>query len=133
MASLILGLGALTYDKVKTSREKRRARKESNAARFAELEKENAERMARLHPKRTEEERVRASEEGKRGRESKEGERERSSGEGREGSEGGDGRGRDTGGGEGGRPPAYESLVMEGKGGSRGFWKKGDKGEGVVR
>lgn len=39
---------------------------------------------------------------------------------------------RDTGG-EGQRPPAYESLVAEGKGGkrgSRGFWKEG---KGFVR
>ncbi|MCJ1258172.1 hypothetical protein MMC24_006003 [Lignoscripta atroalba] len=48
MASLIFAAGALTYDKVKTTRAKRRARKESNQARFSELEKDNAERMSRF-------------------------------------------------------------------------------------
>ncbi|MCJ1485151.1 hypothetical protein MMC06_005324 [Schaereria dolodes] len=49
MASLIIAAGALTYDKVKSTRAKRLAAKESAAARFSELEKENAERISRLH------------------------------------------------------------------------------------
>ncbi|MCJ1319531.1 hypothetical protein MMC15_004867 [Xylographa vitiligo] len=50
MASLLLAAGVLTYDKVKTTRQKRRARKDDNAQRFSELEKDNAARMARLQP-----------------------------------------------------------------------------------
>ncbi|MCJ1284858.1 hypothetical protein MMC26_004195 [Xylographa opegraphella] len=50
MASLIVAAGILTYDKVKTTRQKRRDRKEGNAQRFSELEKDNAARMARLQP-----------------------------------------------------------------------------------
>ena len=40
MASLLLAGGALAYDRVQKTREKRRAKKENNASRFSELEKE---------------------------------------------------------------------------------------------
>ena len=48
MASLIIVAGAMTYDKIASSREKRRAQKEShNAVRFAELEKAHSEEQSR--------------------------------------------------------------------------------------
>ena len=70
MASILFGVGVLTYDRwvisslqtcqcplcayttltprIKNSRDKRRALKESNDSRFSELEKDNAERIAWL-------------------------------------------------------------------------------------
>ena len=47
MASLILAAGALTYDKVQKSREKKRARKDNNSLRYSELEKDHAEHLGR--------------------------------------------------------------------------------------
>lgn len=48
MASLILAAGALTYDKVQKSREKKRAaREDHNQLRYSELEKDHAEHLAR--------------------------------------------------------------------------------------
>ncbi|KAI4176652.1 MAG: hypothetical protein LQ343_000943 [Gyalolechia ehrenbergii] len=48
MASLILVGGVLVYEKVQASRAKRTAHKAHNAARFSELEAENAARMRNL-------------------------------------------------------------------------------------
>ncbi|KAG6997617.1 hypothetical protein G7Y79_00039g075790 [Physcia stellaris] len=48
MASLILAAGVFTYERVQKTRTKRKARKAETAARFSELEKDNAERMSRL-------------------------------------------------------------------------------------
>lgn len=48
MASLIIGAGALAYGSIKSHREKKKARREHNDARFAELERENATRIERL-------------------------------------------------------------------------------------
>ncbi|MCJ1277119.1 hypothetical protein MMC21_004929 [Puttea exsequens] len=51
MASLLLGLGVLSYHGIKTQREKSAKKKEHNASRFTALERENAERVANLHDK----------------------------------------------------------------------------------
>ncbi|KAL9000067.1 MAG: hypothetical protein Q9188_005746, partial [Gyalolechia gomerana] len=51
MASLILVGGVLVYEKVQASRAKRTAHKAHNAARFSELEAENAARMRNLQGK----------------------------------------------------------------------------------
>ena len=48
MASLLLGVGVLTYDQIKKQKAKRTAKKEHNSARFSELEAENARRIAAL-------------------------------------------------------------------------------------
>ncbi|KAL9104926.1 MAG: hypothetical protein Q9163_000171 [Psora crenata] len=48
MASLLLGAGALAYDQVQKSREKKKARLARNDARFTALERENADRIAHL-------------------------------------------------------------------------------------
>ena len=48
MASLLIYAGALTYDKVQKSREKKRtARNNRNQLRYSELEKDHAEHLAR--------------------------------------------------------------------------------------
>ncbi|MCJ1394655.1 hypothetical protein MMC18_007535 [Xylographa bjoerkii] len=157
MASLLLAAGVLTYDKVKTTRQKRRARKEDNAQRFSELEKDNAERMARLHPQAYDPPTTPLSAERRTPRGEADpfrdsvdvggmGER-RGSGEGRGSVEGRGseeermvGNGMPGGGVVGGRPPAYGSLVHE-EGPRRRrlkgiFGRKGEKrgaGDGVVR
>ncbi|KAI9760487.1 MAG: hypothetical protein M1835_000155 [Candelina submexicana] len=48
MASLLIAAGALTYDKIQTHRAQKIQKKEHNKARFAELQQENAKRVARL-------------------------------------------------------------------------------------
>ncbi|CAF9937622.1 MAG: hypothetical protein HETSPECPRED_000596 [Heterodermia speciosa] len=64
MASLLVAAGVLTYDRqvatpifqylaIQKTRTKRRERKEENAARFSELEKDNAQRMAWLQNRST--------------------------------------------------------------------------------
>ena len=50
MASLLIGAGVLAYDKVQTSRQKRKeAKMAHNQSRFEELERENRERVGRLN------------------------------------------------------------------------------------
>ena len=48
MASILVGATALAYTGVKKAREKRAARRAHNDARFAELERDNATRIAQL-------------------------------------------------------------------------------------
>ncbi|MCJ1475513.1 hypothetical protein MMC13_004176 [Lambiella insularis] len=141
MASLLFAAGILTYDKVKTTREKRRARKEDTALSFSELEKENAERMARLHPDSYQPPaelyaRSQASDAADRTRrisanplrDSTEEVRERSSTE----------MDRRLSEDAGDRPPEYEALVREDRGKTKSFkgafGRKGKRvGDGVVR
>ncbi|MCJ1421547.1 hypothetical protein MMC32_007911 [Xylographa parallela] len=150
MASLLLAAGVLTYDKVKTTRQKRRARKEDNAVRFSELEKDNAARMARLEPLGYEPPSTPLSAE----RRTERGEVTDPFGD---GAVVGDGEGRGSigergslrergseeeerivGSGERDGPPAYGSLVQEGtrrRKGLKGIFGrgKGGGGDGVVR
>ncbi|KAI9721232.1 MAG: hypothetical protein M1812_002393 [Candelaria pacifica] len=48
MASLIIAAGALTYDRIQTHRAQKAQKKEYNQARFAELQKDNEERVSKL-------------------------------------------------------------------------------------
>ncbi|KAL6720477.1 hypothetical protein ACLMJK_002400 [Lecanora helva] len=48
MASLLVAAGVISYDQIKKSTQKRRAKKVRDSPRFAELERENAARIAHL-------------------------------------------------------------------------------------
>ena len=48
MASLLFAAGVLSYDQIKKSTQKRRAKKAQNTTSFSELERENAARIAHL-------------------------------------------------------------------------------------
>lgn len=120
--------------RVKSSREKRRARKTQNAARFAELERETAERIRRLDPEMSMVEQGRGNNQAQASPEVS-GERVGGRGQRREDAVGGMSGGREE---RWQRPPEYESLMREderrGRRRSRAFWRRGNKaGEGVGR
>ena len=48
MASILIGVGVLSYDQIKKQKQKRAAKKAHNTARFSELERENARRIDAL-------------------------------------------------------------------------------------
>ncbi|KAL2038937.1 hypothetical protein N7G274_008277 [Stereocaulon virgatum] len=48
MASLLIGVGVLSYDQIKKQKAKRAEKKAYNSARFSELERENARRINAL-------------------------------------------------------------------------------------
>ncbi|KAI9871034.1 MAG: hypothetical protein M1830_003517 [Pleopsidium flavum] len=150
MASLIAAAGFLTYEKIRTAREKKRAKKAHNASRYSELEKdtmtekggrdecgvgeskgERTDRNARNARRRS----ASGSRGSSRGSSREDlsltlTERERERGTGRERE-----RGRRVAGEEEDAPPAYESIT-EDKGGRRfGFKGKGAGigGDGIVR